>query len=69
VKCQQHEEEIRIVGIEKKRREQAEEQEQRLKEAVKLIQNRLVLLYRSKFRKKSITKNTVRKGMKKKKKK
>jgi|AntRauTorckE5430_2_1112549.scaffolds.fasta_scaffold16143_2 hypothetical protein len=69
VKCQQHEEEIRIVGIEKKRREQAEEQEQRLKEAVKLIQNRLALLYRSKFKKKSITKTTVRKGMNKRKKK
>jgi hypothetical protein len=69
VKCQQHEEEIRIVGIEKKRREQAEEQEQRLKEAVKLIQNRLALLYRSKFKKKSITKTTVRKGLNKRKKK
>jgi hypothetical protein len=69
VKCQQHEEEIRIVGIEKERREQAEEQEQRLKEAVKLIQNRLALLYRSKFKKKSITKTTVRKGMNKRKKK
>eukprot|EP00979_Chaetoceros_neogracilis_P011340 scaffold2765_cov271-Chaetoceros_neogracile.AAC.12 len=69
VKCQQHEEEIRIFGIEKKRREQAEEQEQRLKEAVKLIQNRLALLYRSKFKKKSITKTTVRKGMNKRKKK
>ena len=67
VKWQHHEREQHEITMKKKRQEEAEEQELKRNEAVKLINNRLVLLYRSKFRKKVIPKVNSKKGKKKKK--
>jgi len=52
--------------MKKKRQEEVEKQELKRNEAVKLIHSRLVLLYRSKFKKKVIPKANSKKGKKKK---
>jgi len=66
VKWQHYENEQHEISMKKKRQEEAEEQEFQRNEAVKLIQSRLVLLYRSKFKKKAIPKANSKKGKKKK---
>lgn len=67
VKWQQYEEEQHAIDAEQKCREEAKEKEQRRKEAVKMIQIRLALLYKSKFKKKPMTNDTGKKRKKKKK--
>lgn len=67
VKWQHYEKEQHEISTKKKRREEAEEQEFNRNEAMKLIQSRLVLLYRKIFKKKAIPKANSKKGKKKKK--